>query len=384
MNTLITPQVIAKEALMQLRNNMVMGKLVHREYKNEFVKVGATVSIRKPVKFVASDGAARVPQNIEEASVPFVINKRKHVSWAFSTQDLTLSIEKYSERYIQPAGIALANIIDQDLCALYTDVFNAVGTAGTTPTTFTHYAQPATEMNRFSVPQDNRRLVLNPDAHLNAAAFLTTLNAPDLVTSSVRGRKVTTIAEQDVYMDQNIYAHTAGTNYGDTAYLINGAAEMGSALTVDTGSGTFVVGDIITIASVNSVNPVSRQSTGLVKKFVVTAAMASGGTSVSISPAIITSGAHQNVDVGPANNAEITIINTHKANLAFQRNAFGLVVVPLELPDGSAFKARQTHDDLSVRVVKDYDIDTDEDIIRIDVLYGVKTIYGDLAVRLLA
>lgn len=382
-NTLITPSMIAKEALMQLKNNMAMGKLVHREYKNEFVKVGATVSIRKPVKFVASDGATRVPQDVSEASIAFNINKRKHVSWQFTTQDLTLTIEQYSERYIQPAGIALANIIDSDLCDLYKDVYNAVGTAGTTPSTFTHFAQPATELNRFSVPMDNRRLVLNPDAQLNAAAMLAALNAPELVTGAVRGYKVGALGDMGVWMDQNIKAHTAGTNSGDTAYLIDGANQSGSTLTVDTGSGTFVVGDIITIANVNSVNPVSRESTGLVKKFVVTAAMASGGTSLSISPAIVTSGAYQNVNAGPANNAAITIVATHKANLAFHRSAFGLVMVPLEMPDGAAFKARQTSDDISIRVVKDYDIDSDEDIIRLDVLYGVRTIYADLANRLL-
>lgn len=383
MNTLITPSIIAKEALMQLRNNMVMGGLVHREYKNEFVKKGATVSIRKPVKFVATDGATRVNQSVDEASVPFVINKRKHVSWEFSTQDLTLTIEQYSERYIQPAAIALANIVDSDLCDLYDDIFYATGTAGTTPATFKAFAAAATELNRFAVPMDRRRLVMDPDAELNAADFLRALNQPELVKGAVRGMKLGMIAGMDTYMDQNIKTHTAGTNSGDTAYLIDGADQEGSTLTIDTGAGTFVVGDIITIASVNSVNPVSRVSTGNVKKFTVTAAMAGGGTSVSIEPAIVTSGAHQNVDAGPADDAAITIVATHQANLAFHRNAFGLVMVPLEMPDGAAFKARQTEDEISIRVVKDYDIDEDQDIIRLDILYGVKSIYPELAARLL-
>jgi hypothetical protein len=382
-NTLITPSVIAKEALMQLRNNMVMGANVHREYKNEFVKVGATVSIRKPVKFVAEDGATRVPQNVDEATIPFVINKRKHVSWAFSTQDLTLTIEKYSERYIQPAAIALANIVDSDLCELYKDIWEASGAAGTTPATWKAFAAAATELNRFAVPMDRRRLVFDPDAQLNAADVLRALNQPELVKGAVRGMKVGMIGEMETYMDQNIKTHTAGTNSGDTAYLIDGAGQTGSTLTIDTGAGTFVVGDIITIASVNSVNPVSRVSTGNVKKFTVTANMSGGGTSVSISPAIVTSGAHKNVDTGPADNAAITITAAHQANLAFHRNAFGLVMVPLEMPDGAAFKSRQTSDDISIRVVKDYDIDEDEDIIRLDILYGVKSIYPDLGCRLL-
>ena len=118
-NTLITPDIVAKEALMQLENNCVMGGLVHREYKKEFVKVGDSVSIRKPVKFTASTGATRVNQDVQEASTPFTIDQRKHVSWKFSTNDLTLSVEEYSERYIKPATIALANAIDTSFCATF-------------------------------------------------------------------------------------------------------------------------------------------------------------------------------------------------------------------------------------------------------------------------
>ena len=382
-DTLITDSMIAKEALMQLKNNTVMGNRVHREYKNEFSKVGSTVSIRKPVKFVASDGATRVNQDVSEDSIPFVINKRKHVSWDFSTQDLTLSIEEYSKRYIQPAAIALGNIVDSDLCDLYKDIHYASGAAGTTPATFKAFAGAATELNRFAVPMDNRNLVFGPDEELNAADVLSGKNNEAMVDSSIRNMTVGRIGNMQSYMDQNIKSHTAGTNYGDTAYQINGASQEGSTLTIDTGAGTYVVGDIITIASVYSVNPVSKQSTGNLMKFTVTANMAGGGTEVAISPAIVTSGAHQNVNVGPVNDDSIVITNSHVANLAFHRNAFGLVVLPLELPDGAAFKARQTDDNLSIRVVKDYDIENDVDIIRLDILYGVKTIYPDLGCRLL-
>ncbi len=383
-NTLITPQIIAKEALMQLKNNMVMGSQVHREYKNEFAKVGSTVSIRKPVKFVASDGETRVNQDVSEATTPFVINKRKHVSWEFSTQDLTLTIEQFSERYITPAAIALANIVDSDLCALHTDLFAQTGAAGTTPATVRAFLEPATELNRFAVPMDRRRLVIDPDAKLEAAVVLSALNAPKLVEGAVRGMKIGMMGDMPMFMDQNIKTHTAGTNSGDTAYLANSVpVQFGTDITIDTGSGTFVVGDKITFAAVNSVNPVSRVSTGNLKVFTVTEAMASGGTTVKVEPAIVTSGAHQNVDAGVANDASITITATHVANLAFHRNAFGLVMIPLEMPDGASFKARQTSDDISIRVVKAYDIDTDKDVIRLDILYGVKTIYPELGSVLL-
>ena len=70
-------------------------------------------------------------------------------------------------------------------------------------------------------------------------------------------------------------------------------------------------------------------------------------------------------------------------NMAFHSNAFALCMVPLAMPDGTSFKAQQSEDNISIRVIKDYDIANDTDIIRLDLLYGVKTIYPELAVRVL-
>ena len=114
-NTIITPSIIAKEALFHLENNVIMGQKVHRQYKKEFVKIGDSVTIRKPVKFIATDGATRSNQDVIEETTSIVINNRKHVSWNFSSQDLTLTIEEYAERYIKPAMIVLANTIDRAL-----------------------------------------------------------------------------------------------------------------------------------------------------------------------------------------------------------------------------------------------------------------------------
>ena len=127
-NTIITPSIIAKVGLAQLENNLVMGKKVYRDYSREFVKVGDTISVRRPVKFTAQDGAVAINQDVTEGKFALSMDKRKHVSWSFSTQDLTLSIEEYNERYIKPAAIALANQIDYDLTGLYNKVWNWVGT----------------------------------------------------------------------------------------------------------------------------------------------------------------------------------------------------------------------------------------------------------------
>jgi hypothetical protein len=400
-NSIITPSIIAKETLMQVENNLVMGKLVHREYKDEFVKVGSTVNVRKPVRFVASDGATRVNQDVQEANTPFTIDKRKHVSWKFSTHDLTMTIEEYSERYIRPAAIALANQIDADLCALYRGIFHYVGTAGTTPATYAQIGAPSVRLDNAAVPAEDRRLVLNPEGAFNVSDMLKSLYNPELVKGAIRGRSMGPIANMDTYMDQNIRRHTVGT-WGTTP-LVNGASQSvtyanashayGSTsqtlnidgLTVTTG--TCLSGDRFTIAGVFAVNPVSKEALATLQEFVVQAdatANGSGQAAITISPAIITSGPFQTVSAAPADNAAITRVSSnYVANLAFHKNAFGLVTCPLELPDGAAFKARETHNGYSVRVVKDYDIDTDEDIIRIDTLYGVKTLYPELAAILM-
>lgn len=394
-NTIITPDIIAKEALMQLENNVVMGKLVHRQYKDEFTKVGSTVSVRKPVKFVASDGSARVNQDVEEAETPFTVDKRKHVSWKFSTQDLTLSIEQYSERYIRPAMIALANQVDSDLCALHTGIFQNVGD-NATPQTFLEFGAASTRLDESAVPSEDRRLVLNPQGHLYAADLLKGLYNPELVKGAVRGISVGPLAGFQTYMDQNIKRQTQGTwgatplvaGAGQSVTYANATHTYGSTsqtLNVDgltATTGTAKKGDKFTIDGVFAVNPVSKDTLGFLQEFVVNAdatANGAGAATITISPAIITSGPFQTVSAAPADNAAITLAGSHVANLAFHKNAFGLVTVPLELPDGAAFKARESANGFSVRVVKDYDIDTDDDIIRLDILYGVKTLYPELA-----
>lgn len=372
---------------MHLENEMVMGKLVHRDYKKEFVKVGNSVSVRKPVQFTVSDGTTRVNQDVTETTTSITIGNRKHVSWNFATQDLTLSIEEYSERYIKPAMIALANKVDEDLCSLYVDVPAASGTAGTAPSTFAALAGVGQKMDEAAALQD-RRLVLNPAGYWNLADGLKGTYVQSLAKDIYRKGYLGDIASFSTYQDQNIKSHTKGTATGTP--LSNGATQTGASIVTDgwTASITGIVkkGDVITFAGVYAVNPISKASTGSLKQFVVTADANSDGTgnaTISISPSITTSGAYQNASTSVADNSAITVVGSHAANLAFCKNAFALVMCPLELPDGAAFKAREAYNNMSIRVVKDYDIDADTDIIRLDILYGVKTLYPELACRLL-
>lgn len=405
-NDLINPSVIAKEALMQLKNELRFGKLAHREYKEEFVKVGNTVNIRKPVKFYTADGATRVNQDVEEANTPIAIDKRKHVSWKFSTQDLTLTIDKYSERYIKPAMITLAQTVDIGGAALYKNVWNHVGTPGTTPASYAAWALATRRLTEMAVPTSDRKAVANPAAFHATAATLTTLNMPQMAMKAWESGEIGNLAGLNTFESVNVQNHTVGAHGGtplvngasqNTTYALSKTTNTQSLITDGWPNSTAVLkaGDVITLANVYAVNPVPGEGTTgktvmpYLQQFVVTADATSSGAgaaTLTIAPAIITSGPYQTVSAAPADNAAITVVGTastaYAQNLAFHKNAFALVTCPLELPDGAAFKAREQADGLSVRVVKDYDIDTDDDVIRVDILYGWKAIYPDLACRL--
>lgn len=400
-NSLLTPTVIAKEGLMQLRNNLVMGALVHREYREEFRKVGDTIQIRRPVKFVRTSGASRTNQDVSEGYIPMQINNRHHVSWKFSTQDLTLIIKDYSERYITPAAIELANGVDSDLCLLYDDVANSVGTPGVTPNAFSILGAAATVLDNNAVPDDGRRsIVFNPAARWAMADALKGSFDNSLAKDTIRRGKLGDLANMTVYGDQNISRHTTGTRAGDLSVLVNGAvsdswsaSSITSTVALDafsSATGTLKAGDVFTIAGVFAVNPRSRQSTGVLQPFVVTADANVSGSAVSVTvfPRIIASGAYQTVSASAADNAAVTFYGSAAAataypqNLAFHKNAFGLVFIPLELPRSAGFKARSTMEGVSIRVVEDFDIDSDEEIIRMDILNATKTLYPELACRI--
>lgn len=405
-NTLINPSVIAREALFHLENNLVFGHKVHRQYKREFVKVGSSVTIRKPVKFTVTDGATRSNQDVIEETTSITVDKRKHVSWKFSSQDLTLTIEEYSERYIKPAMIQLANKIDLDVATEGAQAFfNLVGTAGTTPANFAALSAIGQKMDEEPVPDDGMRcLVVNPAARWALANGLGgtgsggVFNA-EIVGDMVRKGRLGELAGFDIYGDQNIVNHTVGLHNGDPI-VVNDAAFANDTNVIAFDAATTNVagylkkGDVFTIAGVNSVNDVNRQDSGALQQFVVLADVTTAGNAGSITcyPDIndgstASTAAFQTVTALPADNAAITVVGasgaSHPQNLAFHHNALALVTVPLELPDSAVFKARATWGGYSVRVIKDYDVENDEEIIRLDVLYGTKAIYPELGVRLI-
>lgn len=408
-HTLLTPTIIAKEALMHLENNLVMGNLVHRRYKNEFQKVGGSITIRKPVKFRVQKTRIRTTGGaLTERSITLTVATQAHVTWEFYSVDLTLTIEKYAERYIAPAAAALANQVDADLTALYDDIYNSVweSTGFVTPESFIVLGKAAQLLDEEAVPPDDRVMVLNPAANWSLANAMKNMYVTDVSEPALKKGFLAKIANMEIYMDQNIKTHETG------AYFLTGSAH---ALVLHSTGGTvpsstlceatgvvmggfekagdlFAIGDIFTIAGCFAVNPMSGDSTGQLRQFVVTAVpSASESTTgadsgiVHFDPPIIHTGPYKTVDTTPAAAAAVTVVGTqgepYPQNLAFHKNAFALVTVPLEMP-ANVWGARETHNGLSIRVVKDYDIEKDSEIIRLDILYGVKTLYPELATRI--
>ena len=389
-NSLLNPSLITKETLVMLENNLVMAAKVNRQFENNFVKIGASLTIRKPNKFTTTLGPGLSVQNITEPQTSITISNQRHVDFQFSSQDLTLTVEEFSDRYMKPAAAALANQLDVDVMSQYINVNNHVGTAGVVPANFQALANVGQRMDENAVPQDGRILILNAAAYWTLANGLIGVFVRSVAEPALKGY-LANIANFEIYIDQNAQAQTWGL-YGGTG-RINGAGQTGSSIVTNGWSNSITnlirAGDVITFAGVFNINPQSRQSTGQLMNFLVTANVnsdGSGNATIPIYPSITTSGAYQTVSASPANLASITQLGTANTslfqNLAFVKDAFGLVTVPMELPQGVDFAAREMFRGISMRVIRAYDINNDVMPCRLDILYGAATFYPELACRL--
>jgi hypothetical protein len=404
-NAPLTTDIVAKEAVTILENECVMGKLVHRGYEDEFDSVngyqpGGQIRIKRPTDFTVRDGSTASIQDVVEGSLLFDIDKMKGIDFQFTSTELTLDIKELSDRVIKPAMIQLANQIDLDCMALYDDVWNWVGTPGQTINSFPDFAKAPERMDNTSVPQDMRSAVLSPTDHWAVAGSATALYMQTIAQDAYRKGRIGSLGGVDTYMSQNIPTLTAGSR--TQTGLVNASQSTTWADTKTTGTmslatdgwgttTTIKAGEVFTIAGVYAVNPVTKATLDFLQPFVVRADAAStgagGGTAtLIISPPIISAGAFKTVSAAPADNATITIMGTastvYPQNLAFHKNAFGLVVAPLAKQPGAVDVARKSHKGYSVRITPYYNGSNDISSWRLDVLYGVKTLDARLATRL--
>lgn len=400
-NTTLTADIIAKAAVMQLDNNLVMAKKVFRGYEEEFSKnvngyeVGSTITIRRPMDFTVRDGATMNVQDVTEGRFTMAVDKRKGVDFAFTSQDLTLNIKQLSERVIKPAMIQLANQIDQDLMALYKDVPNWVGTPGETINSFADFAKGPERLDETSIPMDDRCAVLAPADHWGLLGSQTALLNNSLVGTAYTQGSLGKIGGVETYMSQNVPTHTVGSDV--TAVTVNQSlttttisyddVKNSNQQTITIAGGTVVAGDSFTIADVYDVNPVTKVSTGNLKHFTV---VSLATNTLVFSPAIVWTGAHQTAAISSGvtdlNTKALTFKGTastgYRQNMIFRKDAFALVTVPLVAPPGAVDVSRQSYKGCNVRVIPVYDGTSDVSKWRLDVLYGVKTVDARKAVRL--
>jgi len=416
-NNLLTISKITNEALMVLENELTFTSEVDRNYDDQFAVVGAkignTVNVRKPGRFIGTTGPALNVEDFNETSVPVTLNTQFHVDTQFTTQDLALSLDMFSDRVLKPAVAAIANKIDRDGLAMATlQTANIVGTAGTPPTGLITYLTAGAYLDSEGAPRDGRRsCIVEPFTSATIVDSLKGLFVPQEAIGEQyrKGLMGRDSGGMNWKLDQNIVAQTFGNNSTTTVtasvatttatgFLTSGWASS-STITVtaaNTGTLNLNAGDTFTIAGVYAVNPQNRQAYGSnkLRNFVVkqSVAIASGSSaSVIVSPAVITSGQFQNVSI-PSTSASAAVTQFNSTgvvspqNIIMHRNAFTVAVADLELPEGVHFAGRASDKEigLSMRVVRQYTINNDSIPTRLDVLYGWAPLYPELACRVAA
>jgi hypothetical protein len=385
-NTILTATAVTREALRVLHQKLNFVGSITREYDDSFArkgaKVGDTLKVRLPNQYVVRSGASLAAQDTTEQSVDLKVQTQKGVDLNFTSIDLTMSLDDFSERIIEPAMSVLAATIEADAMSMYKDVYNQVNNQGS-PATFAKILQGRKILVDNLAPLANRTANLNTQDNVDLVDALKGL-FNDRATLSKQHREgfMGRTAGFD-FMENTLWPSHARSG-ANGAYLINGASQTGATLSVDTGANAPAAGDVFTIAGVFRVHPETKQSTGILQQFVVGAGATT--TSWPISPAIVTSGAQQNVSGSPADNAAITIAGTastsHGISLAYHKSAFAFATADLVMPRGVDFAAREVFDGVSMRIVRQYNISTDQFPCRLDVLYGFKTLRPQLACRL--
>jgi hypothetical protein len=401
-NNLLTISMITNEALMVLENELTFSSEVMRSYDDQFAvtgaKIGATLNIRRPGRFIGTSGPALNVEDFNETSSPLTLTTQFHVDTQFTTQDLALSLDAFSDRVLKPAVAAVANKIDFDGTTMAKlNTANIVGTAGTPPTSLLTYLTAQAYLDAEGAPRDGRRsCIIEP---FTGATIVDSLKGLFVPNTSIglqysKGMMGRDSAGMNWKMDQNISAQTFGSYAGtatintstDTGILTTGWASTSSLTLTKSGTFTPLVGDTFTIAGVYAVNPQNRQAYGSnkLRNFVITAI---SGTAVTVSPAVISAGQFQNVSITSPGASAVTPFNQSGAvspqNIVMHKNAFVLGCADLDLPDGVVFAGRASDKDLglSMRIVRQYTINNDSIPTRVDVLYGWAPLYAELACR---
>ena len=395
-NSILTIDMITRKSLEILENNLVLSRNVNRQYDDSFAvegaKIGSTLRIRLPDRALVTDGAALQVQDDNEQFTTLTVSSQKHIGVNFTSAELTMQLDDFAERVLKPRVSQLASSVDADVATSYKSIYNAVGTPGTTPATSLVLLQANQKLNEFATPMSPRYATVNPAANAGLVEGMKGLFNPTGTISKqfkngMMGEGI--LGLDEINMSQSIVQHTNG-DWGTTITVTSTVSTEGqSTLGISfTGSSkTWNVGDVFTIAGVFAVNPQTRQTTGSLQQFTVTAAATGSSTAtLSISPALYTAtNALATVNAFPQASAVVTMLGSaataYPQNLIYHKDAITLATADLLLPQGVDMASRQVHNGISLRIVRQYDINNDRMPCRIDVLYGFAAIRPVTAVR---
>jgi hypothetical protein len=395
-NTILTPTAVTREAQRVLHQKLNFVGSINRQYDSSFAQSGARIGdslkVRLPNQYTVRTGASLSTQDTTETSTTLQVATQKGVDLTFTSAELTLSLDDFSARILEPAMAVLAANIEADALNMYKDVYQISDEDGTA-VSLKSFLYGRQKLNDSLAPQDNNRsAIISTDHSVKLVDALKGLfhdsaAIKEQYKEGIMGRT----AGFDFYENTLLNAHTTGTAVKVTTYTVNGAvtANGSTAVTVaSAGSTTFKQGDIFTVAGCFRVHPETKVTTSVLQQFVVTADYAGGAGSLSFAPAIYTSGGRQNVvAAGLANSAALVKVGaaaseTLTPSMVYHRDAFTFATADLVLPKGVDFAAREVMDGISLRTVRQYAISTDTYPCRIDVLYGYKTIRPELACRI--
>lgn len=403
-NTFLNSQIIARELLLQFKNNLVVTKKCDRQYDKEFgrqgKKIGDTANYKRRQRFVAKSGQVLDVQPLVDKVFNMKVDRYQHVAFSIPSAAMTLNVERFSEEYAKPAGLALANKVDADICeAVRLQAQNSVGTPGTAPSTSAAALklalQAGQKLDENSCPGGQRSIILNPEAQVEFVGGLSGLTeSSKQIASQYEKGKMTTAAGFDWYMDQNIAMHTVGKLGGapaiKTTIVAQGAKQVDFDGASNNISGFMVPGDVFTIAGVYAKNPLSGVVSRSLRQFTVTETVNSDGGGegvIKFLPEIVTEGAYANCSALPVDGGVIQTFGhassyaekVSPACFAFHESAIGLAVVDQELPGGTDKAAMAIDEDsgLAIRFIRDYDIVNNLFLSRVDIMYGIGLPYPE-------
>ena len=396
-NSLLTIDMITRKALEILENNLVLTRNVNRQYDDSFAvegaKIGSTLRIRLPDRALVTDGAALQAQDDNEQFTTLTVNNQKHIGVNFTSAELTMQLDDFADRVLKPRISQLAASIDADVANAFRTIGNSVGTPGTTPATSLVLLQAQQKLNENAAVMSPRYATVNPAANAGLVEGMKGLfNPTDTISKQFKNGMMGTgvLGFDEINMSQSIKQFTTGTrgatgNTTSAAVTAEGATSI--ALTVASGA-TIKAGDVFTVADCFAVNPQTRESTGSLFQFVVLADVTASGTAVTVTVAPMYSANHAlaTVNALPGNSKAVVFVGAastqYAQNLIYHKDAITFATADLLLPQGVDMAARAVHNGISLRVVRQYDINNDRMPCRIDVLYGYSAIRPQMACRL--